>query len=73
MRIVTNAKDVDYVCTEVHEKACKYCPSKFENDPEVEQILKLNREERMSTIFACGWRPTKYCKAYFDKMSALEA
>lgn len=72
MKKIALPKHSEYLVTEVHERACRNCPSIQGTDPEVMDILRWPEAERMATIFPCGWRPWKYCKGYFDTMLAAK-
>lgn len=53
----------------MHLKPCKHCPSAhYPPDPEVEEVLKYSHEEKLKTVFPCGWNGKKYCKGYCDSM-----
>lgn len=55
--------------TEVHDFPCDNCPSMFELDPGVLDILRSPEKERLESVFACAWRPEKLCKGYWDLMN----
>lgn len=53
----------------MHIKPCKNCPSAhFPPDPEVEVILTWSHEDKLKTVFPCGWNGKRYCKGYCDSM-----
>jgi hypothetical protein len=54
---------------EIHETYCSHCPSKgYPPDPEVEDILKWPKEERIKSVFDCAWRPGKLRKGYWERI-----
>jgi len=54
----------------IHIKCCKKCPSALgkTHDPEVRNILKWPKKERLKTVFTCAWRQNKLCRGYYDLM-----
>lgn len=59
---------------EIHKVCCEECPSGegMVNDPEVEDQLKLPKEERAKRVFLCGWRQSKLCKGFCNAMGVDE-
>lgn len=58
---------------QIHGAPCRHCPSAhFNPDPMALDILAMPHEERVGTVFACGWRPEAYCRGYCDLMGITE-
>ncbi len=59
--------------TEIHTHPCAHCPSTGEPDPETLDFMIAPRREQIESVFPCGWRNTKACKAYCDRLGVSEA
>jgi hypothetical protein len=58
----------------IYAYACQNCPSIHTlDDPESLQIRDFAaREEKIESVFRCGWRGNKACRGYADFMGVTE-